>query len=343
MMTPDKKNYLPDFCSAETLLKLIIVIEFAAIVFAILTIPDFRQIYSQMGLISVFMLLIVFSSVAILCLFKKRILLLNHTQTTVVTIGVFTAFTAIITIGILSLDWFTKLFKVSTNELWFIVAKFEIIAIIGIGIGLRYLYIKFEEQQIIEIQNNARLDALHARIRPHFLFNSMNTIASLVHDAPDTAELAIERLSHLFRASLRDQIYISLNEELQHTKDYVALEKLRLEERLNIEWDLDTFKSSCLIPPLTLQPLVENAIYHGIEPRSEGGTIFISAKQIKQTIEIKIENPVWSHENKKQGNQMALNNIQERLKIAYKGRSDFKSQLLDDCFKVCFKIPVKTS
>ena len=119
------------------------------------------------------------------------------------------------------------------------------------------------------------LQALQARIRPHFLFNSMNTIASLTHDQPDLAEQAIENLSDLFRASLAAEASISLQQELELTRSYIDLESLRLGERLEVNWHLPEREPSLNLPALTLQPLVENAIYHGIEPLSSGGSIDI--------------------------------------------------------------------
>lgn len=335
-----KNHYLPDFCSTEVVLKLLLMVEFTAIVFAILTINDFHDIYSRTGLISLFMLFIVISSTITLCLLSKFGFLANHSTTTAITLTTFSFYTIAFTVWIFSQNWFVILFNVIPSDLWFIVVKFEIIALICISVGLRYLFVQYESERQLKIQSTARLQALQARIRPHFLFNSMNTIASLVHDSPDQAEQATINLSHLFRASLNDVNLIPLQQEILLTKEYIELEHLRLEERLKVEWNCVNTDKEVLIPPLTLQPLVENAIYHGIEPMIDGGTIKVVSKLHNNYLIINISNPLLPNSKKKQGNQMALNNIKERLDIAYKGLSKFIIHQTDVAFMVEISLPV---
>lgn len=341
MMDHKKNHYLPDFCTADVVLKLVLMVEFAAIVFAILTISDFRDIYSRTGLISLFMLLIVIASTATLCLLNKTQILSNHSMTTAITLAVFSFYTIAFTAWITLQDWFVVFFEVPVDDVWFVVVKFEIIALICISIGLRYLFVSYESERQLIIQNKARLQALQARIRPHFLFNSMNTIASLVHDSPDQAEQATINLSHLFRASLSDVSLIPLQQEISLTKDYIDLEFLRLEERLTVEWQCLETELDVLIPPLTLQPLVENAIYHGIEPMVDGGTITIKSWLKGKRIMIRISNPLQINVDKRTGNEMALNNIKERLEIAFKGKSSFKTKQTDVLFEVEISLPVR--
>jgi len=339
-MDLDKNHYLPSFCTAEVVLKLVLMVEFTAIVFAILTINDFYDIYSRTGLISLFMLLVVLSSAVTLCLLSKFGLLSHHSTSTAIILAVFSFFTFTFTVWVFSQDWFAMFFDVKADDLWFVVVKFEIIAFICISIGLRYLFVRYESERQLRIQGQARLQALQARIRPHFLFNSMNTIASLVHDSPDQAEQATINLSHLFRASLSDVNLIPLKQEIELTKDYIDLEFLRLEERLQVDWDCDEFDQEVLIPPLTLQPLVENAIYHGIEPMVDGGKIEISSRIKGKNLVVSISNPLEQNADKKQGNQMALNNIKERLTIAFKGKSHFKINQTESTFKVEISLPM---
>ncbi len=339
-MEYNKNHYLPDFCSAEVVLKLILMVEFAAIVFAILTINNFYDIYSRTGLISLFMLLVVISGTMTLCFFSKLNVLSNHSTTTVITLGVFSFYTIAFTLWVFSQDWFVVFFDVAPDDLWFVVVKFEIIALICISIGLRYLFVRYESERQLMVQGKARLQALQARIRPHFLFNSMNTIASLVHDSPDQAEQATINLSHLFRASLNEVNLISLQQEIELTKDYIDLEYLRLEDRLEVEWNCEVIEQEVLIPPLTLQPLVENAIYHGIEPMLDGGKISIRSQLKGQQLFISISNPLQLNTEKRKGNQMAVNNIKERLNIAFKGKSQFTMQQTKTSFTVNICLPV---
>lgn len=338
----DHKNnhYLPDFCSAEVVLKMILMVEFTAITFAILTINDFSTIYNHTGLISLFMLFIVLSSTMTLCLLNKVGYLTNHSSITAITLTVFSFYTITFTLWIFSQNWFAVFFKVQPEDLWFNVIKFEIIALICLSVGLRYLFVQYESEQRLIIQSKARLQALQARIRPHFFFNSMNTIASLIYDSPEQAEQATINLSHLFRASLSDVNLIPLQQEIKLTKDYIELEHLRLEDRLKVEWKCVNSDLEFLIPPLTLQPLVENAIYHGIEPMVDGGTIEISSCLKNNTsLLITISNPLLRSSEKKEGNKMALDNIKERLKIAFKGRSKFSIKQTDTSFCIEFTLP----
>lgn len=338
-----KNHYLPDFCSAEVVLKLVLMVEFTAIIFAILSINDFNDIYSRTGLISLFMLFIVISSTMTLCALSKFNFLSKHSTSTVITLTVFSFYTITLTLWVFSRDWFVVLFDVLAEDIWFIVIKFEIIALICISIGLRYVFLQYESEHQLMTQNTARLQALQARIRPHFLFNSMNTIASLIHDSPNEAEQATVNLAHLFRASLSAASMISLPQEINLTKDYIALEQLRLEDRLQVEWNCTVSDENVLIPPLTLQPLVENAIYHGIEPIVDGGIIKIASRLYKKNLIISIANPLPQQSAKKQGNQMALNNIKERLKIAFKGRSTFHIKQGDALFTVEISLPMGQS
>ncbi|MEO5702414.1 MAG: histidine kinase, partial [Gammaproteobacteria bacterium] len=172
----------------------------------------------------------------------------------------------------------------------------------------------------LESETNSRIQALQARIRPHFLFNCMNTIASLTRNQPQVAEATVQDLADLFRASLSDsQLRIPLRAELDLSRKYLQIEQLRLGERLTVIWEMDGVPQDALIPSLTVQPLVENAVYHGIEPLPEGGTIRISGRMDKNLILITIDNPILPNNARPhtQSNGMALQNIQQRLEAYY--------------------------
>jgi two-component system sensor histidine kinase AlgZ len=166
------------------------------------------------------------------------------------------------------------------------------------------------------------MQALSARIRPHFLFNTLTTIASLTRIDPALAEQAVEDLAELFRASVGDaKQRISLAEELVLCRQYLRIESLRLGERCQIEWQIDTLPLDASIPPLTLQPLLENAICYGIQPRPEGGVIRVTGLCDGRHIKIDIENPLppESHQDKRQGLHLALDNLRQRLQACYGG------------------------
>lgn len=165
---------------------------------------------------------------------------------------------------------------------------------------------------------DARLMALSARIRPHFLFNSLNAVLGTIRTDPRRAESALEELSDLFRALLQEpKELVLLSEELSLCRKYLDLERLRLGERVQVHWDIERCPVDALMPPLMLQPLVENAIYHGIEPLAEPGIISIRLISDGDMLAIELSNPVSLHQSRDTGNRLALKNIQERLSLFY--------------------------
>jgi two-component system sensor histidine kinase AlgZ len=187
---------------------------------------------------------------------------------------------------------------------------------------LRYLLIRTRWQAELMAQAEARVQALQARIRPHFLFNSLNTIASLIPVDPKNAEAAILDLADIFRGSMRraDQT-IRLDDELQLARQYLDMEKRRLGERLEIHWRVEELPSSAAVLPLMLQPLLENAVAHGIQSRKEGGLIAVYGRDEGEQLVVTITNPVAVHGSTASGHGMAIENIRERLRLAYGSRA----------------------
>jgi two-component system sensor histidine kinase AlgZ len=192
--------------------------------------------------------------------------------------------------------------------------------------ALLLLYFDLRSRAFDPAQTGARLVALNARIRPHFLFNSLNAVLSLIRARPQQAEAALESLADLFRAAMRDpKELVSLGEEIELAKQYLELEQLRLGERLQVDWQIAEAQLDLRIPPLMLQPLLENAVYHGIEPAPEGGTVRIAITGQDDALRIAIENPVSNSPGdaasgpglRAEGNHMALANIRERLALYY--------------------------
>jgi two-component system sensor histidine kinase AlgZ len=210
------------------------------------------------------------------------------------------------------------------------------------AVVLRYFYIQQQWKLNLRAQSKAEIQALKARIRPHFLFNSMNTIASLISFMPDKAEKAIEDLADLFRASLKEQNIHTLKDEIEITRSYLDIEKLRLGERLQIDWNVDNLLFDAEIPALSLQPLAENAIYHGIEPIPDGGKIRISAQRDGEHLKLEVSNPAPGATGSKRtsGNQMAQDNIKQRLRLAYGKDARFYINATKLDYTVTLEIPV---
>lgn len=334
--------YLPDFCVAESNLLLILVLELVAIVLSLASAPSINSLFVYIALISVYIQWVGLTSAALLCLLRRYRLLTDHViGTTTISLLVVTLVTLLLSVVAYYLNGLLRFELFKQQSLFSVVLQHEAISLILFGLALRYFYVHFTSQQMMNLQSQSRLQALQARIRPHFLFNSLNTIASLTHDDPDRAERAIESLAELFRASLKADTSIPLKSEIDLTRDYIELEYMRLDDRLKVNWDIQAVPDDISLPALTLQPLVENAIYHGIEPLPEGGTVDISITQ-KDDLYIQINNPVNKSgaSQHRQGNQMALKNIAERLQLAFNGQAKIEHIVENDLYKVIIKIPV---
>ena len=194
----------------------------------------------------------------------------------------------------------------------------------GILLGafcMRYLYMREQwlKQQYSEL--NARIQAMQARIHPHFLFNSLNSVVSLIAIDPDRAENMLISLSHLFRASFQELKLVSLGEEIDLCQQYLSIEKMRLGERLKVEWNIQATSlelKRVTIPLLTLQPLLENSIFHGVEKVLQPSTISVLVEILQNQVSIVITNP-YSHDTIKsrKGNGIAIENVKQRLKAYY--------------------------
>ena len=186
----------------------------------------------------------------------------------------------------------------------------------------------------------ARLQALQARIRPHFLFNSLNAVLSLMRAEPRRAETALEDLSELFRVLMADnRKLIPLEQELELCRQYLDIEALRLEERLNVEWHVGDLPDDAMVPPLILQPLLENAVYHGIEPSAQPGTISIHIQRKSERLEMILSNPVPQSARPQSGNKMALANIEERLQLHFDAEATLATRTGDGRFEVRIVMP----
>lgn len=210
------------------------------------------------------------------------------------------------------------------------------------AVSLMLLYFELRGRAFSPAQAEARLAALNARIRPHFLFNSLNAVLSLIRARPQQAEEALEALSDLFRAAMRDPgALVSLADEIALGEQYLALEKLRLGERLQVVWEIAEVPLTLPIPPLMLQPLLENAVYHGIEPAPEGGQVKIVMALRGDALVIQISNPTTGQLQHAAGNQMAVANIRERLALYYDLESRLEIDVGEQSYEVSIVLPCR--
>jgi two-component system sensor histidine kinase AlgZ len=198
----------------------------------------------------------------------------------------------------------------------------------------------WQAQAMVPASTQAQLAELQARIRPHFLFNTLNSAIALVREEPAKAERLLEDLSELFRHALADtQAAVPLSQELELARHYLAIEQVRFGERLKIEWRLDPDAAQAMLPPLILQPLVKNAVKHGVEPSPHGARVRISTQRRGPVVVIKVTNTV-PHGSGPRGHGLALDNVRQRLRLLHDAQGLFKSGLVNGVFQVRLVIPV---
>jgi two-component system sensor histidine kinase AlgZ len=221
----------------------------------------------------------------------------------------------------------------------FVVQSVLAVALVSVAL-FRYLFIRAQWRAQLLAQSEARVQALQARIRPHFLFNSLNTIASLIPEDPVSAERATEDLADLFRGSMRraDSL-ISLSEELSLARKYLHMEQRRLGDRLRVDWQVSELPEGASVLPLTLQPLLENAVAHGIQPRTDGGEVRVYGRSEKDNIVITICNPLGAHDHNSKGHGMALANIRERLELTFGPTASLITHQNDEQFFAVLSLP----
>ena len=186
----------------------------------------------------------------------------------------------------------------------------------------------------------ARLAELQSRIRPHFLFNTLNSAIALVRAEPARAEAVLEDLSELFRSALADPAEsVTLAQEIALAQRYLDIEQVRFGNRLRVQWNLDTGANAARLPPLLLQPLVENAVRHGVEPSASGAQLIISTRSRGGTVVIKVTNSVPGGGGQP-GHGLALANVRERLFLLHDVQAQFKTAFKDGLFQVRLEVPL---
>ncbi len=341
--------YLPNFCSSPIVFGVVLIAELTAIAFTLVRQTEWSLFFSDLAKTSLLLIWTSLVITAMLCLLRNRLNRFSVFRASILTFAVVTIIIAVVSEAIYWLGttysapgitvpntWFPK------NH-WYFLSSNVVIGIIMTGLALRYFYVSHQWQRNVESEARTRIHALQARIRPHFLFNSMNTIAELTRTNPKAAETAVENLSDLFRASLADsQKLIPLAQEIEVTRVYQDMEQQRLGDRLIVSWQLDKLPQQARIPSLTLQPLLENAIYHGVEPLPDAGVVEIEGRRKGNMIYLSVRNPLPIKKFKSEaGNQIALENIRERLELAF-GASASLSRAIDQThYQVSIAFPIK--
>jgi two-component system, LytTR family, sensor histidine kinase AlgZ len=331
---PSSRLFLPDFCESRAVLAIVLIVELVALMFAISRQALHRNFWLDLAGSSLFLLWIGLTCAAVLCRTRAWLHSLPATRASLIAIAMLLACVGVISELVYQIGRIWSLGVPGVNVAFPTDHGGFMLRSLGVGfivsaLALRYFYVSAEWKRSIEMEAVARIRALQARIRPHFLFNSMNTIAELTRSSPERAEQAVEDLADLFRASLSDATArISLKDEIDIARTHERIEQLRLRDRLRVQWDIDGLPMRVEVPSLILQPLLENAVYHGIEMLPGGGAVTIVGKRVDGMLQIEVRNPIPAQPgySEREGNRMALENIRQRLELAWPGRARVETE-----------------
>ncbi len=343
MQPTEDRSFLPNFCSIG--MAFAVVLGAQLLSFVLVLAGGWRpgQLWEQLSLISLYVQWIALSSALALCLARRP---LTRCSDAAAGLGAWLAMMAV-TAGAAETTWalgeYMPLLPYDRDHgRWDLLLRSLGITGIAGALMLRYLYLhdQWRRQQVA--RSEARFQALQARIRPHFLFNSMNTLASLTRSDPARAESVVLDLADLFRAALADpEGGSTLGRELELAGQYLELEQLRLGERLTVEWDLEELPEDAPLPLLALQPLVENAVYHGIEPATCAGVVRIVGRYRRNRVNLSIRNslPAQAEPTHREGNRVAMDNVRQRLEAMYPDRAALSVGRVDEEFQVRVVFP----
>jgi len=342
--------YLPDFCRAQSVLAVILIAALVALLFALAADGISAGFWTRLARISLFLLWVALGTAAVWCAARGLLSRLDVLSGSALALALTLGVTALVTEAAW---WFEDYTRRSLGagaplpasvHLQFMLRNLAVCAIAA-GLALRYFYVAHQWQANVEAEAQSRVRALQARIRPHFLFNSMNTIASLTRSDPRLAEQAIADLSDLFRASLREQRErIPLAHEIEIARAYERVERLRLGHRLAVDWQVDGLPMDAPVPALILQPLLENAVYHGIEPLEKGGTIRVAGKRDGRHVVLTIDNPVAPRlVARRAGHRIGLDNVRQRLELMFHGEAEVEVIEAPERFVVTLRFPAGES
>lgn len=327
----EKTEFLPNFCTGEVVFNVVVVAEMLAIVINLVIPRNFLSATAlqDLLLISLFIQWVALAGTAVLCYTRKYLNRLPNLRALGAAYLLLLLTTFVVSECVIWLLWALGRLN-SVRPAWyadFHILNLTISAIIN-GLLLRLFLAKHELQSRTLSETRAKLQALQSRIRPHFVFNSLNIIASLTRSAPEKAEAAIEDMADLFRIMLsQDEMLVPVKNEIDVANKYLALEALRLDNRLTVNWDIGKFPRKSVMPVLTLQPLLENAIRHGIEELPAGGEIDVRLWEENDQIHIRVTNPIPKARSKqaKFTPGQSLDNIRQRFQSHYGARASLTS------------------
>ena len=318
----EDSHFLPNFCRGRAIGGIVVIAEMLAIVITLITRRISSNLFQDLALISLFVQWIALASAAALCGARRFLNRLPDLRALGFAYLLLLGVELLVSEAAVWVMWLTGAVSTPRPEwyAYFHIQNFTVAAIIE-ALALRYFLARHQLRQRTLSEAQARLEVLRSRIRPHFLFNTMNIIASLIRSAPDKAEAAIEDMADLFRSMLGErENVVPVNNELAIARKYLDIEALRLDERLHVDWDIGKFPRKAVMPVLMLQPLLENAIHHGIEPNPLGGVIGVRLWEDEDRLHIAVTNPLPRTKSKSPetpSGDRTLDNLRLRLESHY--------------------------
>lgn len=315
--------FLPDLCNTRAIMFLLILSE--ALVLALTltesSLLDFS--WQRFAIVSLFVQWVALLSVAILCQLRGLLARLSVLPASTVALLITSLVTLIVS---LSGEYLWPMDSPGIDWPW--VLRNQVVAAIFSAMALRYFYVQSQWRMKTQAELKSRLAALQANIRPHFFFNTLNTVASLIMIDPDKAEHMLVDLAQLFRAVLKaDDRLVLLQQEIELGQRYLDIEQVRLGHRMQVQWKLPDELPPLRVPQLLLQPLLENAVYHGVQPVVEGGFIHVELSRDGDVWQLDICNSKAAEHNSEDGNRMAHANIRARLAALLDDRTDSGAEL----------------
>ena len=328
---------LPYLCHGRFLLRCAVLTQAVAVVLAFA--PGIHtDLWQRLGLISLFVHWVALLTTLLFCLLRHQLNRLSPARILLSCTGIFLSLT--VTVSCLAFTAFAGKSAQFSQSLPTFVLGNAMVALIVAIIAMQFFIMHSERSLQLQAQSNAEFNALQARIQPHFLFNSLNTAAELIHVDPKAAEQALLDLSALFRAALHAGEVVLLADELTLAKQYLSLEQWRLGERMQVLWLQPENIADIKVPALTIQPLLENAVRHGIESCTQNAILKIDVVQTNQSVSIIVTNPFTVQNRVRKSNGIALNNIRQRLQLHYGAAAQLTQSATEGVFRVKLVLPV---
>lgn len=340
----ERATPIPDFCRWRRILALVVTVQIVVTVFALLTPGSAVEVLMRLLLLTLYLQMICLLSAAGLCLLRRRLVEHSGLRVFMGAWLLIVAVAMVVSFGGygLSREMLDPAYLREESRLAFVLRNGVVAALLG-ALLLRYFSARAQWEENVLAESEARYQSLSARIRPHFLFNCLNSIAALIAIKPAAAETMVEDLADLFRASLsKGSALITMAEELDLVRKFARIEQTRLGARLGLDWDIPEEVMPMSIPRLTIQPLVENAVHHGAARTNGPATIVVRARLEDELMVVEVINPVPPQDDPgHRGSQTAVNNIAQRVRLLYGAKASLSLERQAGVFCARLQLPAR--